>query len=291
MSYQEASAGTVLVTGASGGVGRVLVKHLAERGYRVLGSVLNQRELDALSDELTGIDLFEADFSEAENGLAQVRAALAGLNEPLYAAISCVGANPLGPLETTPMNVLRSAIEINAISGVAIYQATLPYLRKSHGRLVLVSSMSGKMAMPLLGYYTASKFALEGLADTMRLEAGQWNVPVSLIEPGAIATNMVHGFSAMLASRFAELDEEGRANYGDYFSQQGAFASSPAADALAPADVAQTIIEVLESADPEARYAIGTAKTFLETRRTTSDKEMDAMVNGFLPGMRQDSAL
>jgi NAD(P)-dependent dehydrogenase (short-subunit alcohol dehydrogenase family) len=279
--------GTILVTGAAGGVGRVLVQQLLARGYGVIGSVLDQTELDdAKAAGLSAAHLFIADMAAADNGSRQLRDALASAGAPLLAAIGCAGVNPCGPLETTPVSVFRRAVEINATGNLAVYQAALPYLRQSGGRFIFVSSLSGKMAMPLLGYYTASKFALEGLADAMRLEAGQWGIPVSLIEPGAVATNMTHGFGRQLDARLSELDEKGRQNYGDYFQQQKAFAESVGDIALTAEAVATTIVEVLESEDPEARYPIGSAVDFIERRRLSTDREMDAMLNQFLPGKR-----
>lgn len=284
------SSGKILVTGASGGVGRSLVRQLLERGYGVLGSALNQADLDnAKAEGLENADWFVADFSNAETGRAQVSQALNRSGGPLVAVVGCAGVNPCGPLETTPIEVFRRAMEINAVANLVIYQLCLPYLRESKGRFIFVSSMAGKIALPLLGFYTASKYALEGLADAMRLEAGQWGVSVSLVEPGAIATDMVHGFGALLDSRLAELDEQGRENYGDYFAQQKAFSAAADAIALTPDEVAATIVGALESKNPETRYPLGGAVDLLEKRRLSSDREIDAMLNQLLPGCRANA--
>ncbi|MEJ7935535.1 SDR family NAD(P)-dependent oxidoreductase [Sphingobium sp. AN558] len=273
--------------GASGGVGRSLSRQLLEAGYTLLGSALNQADLDRMvADGFQAADLFVADFSSTQAGVTQVKEALGRSDLPLTAVISCVGINPCGPLETTPIEVFRRAMEINTVSNLAIYQATLGHLRDNGGRFVFVGSMAGKIAFPLLGYYTASKYALEGLADTMRLEAGQWGVPVSLIQPGAIATAMVHGFAAQLDDGLAQLDEQGQRNYGDYFAQQKALSQSGNSPAVSPDAVAATIIEALEAETPQTRYAVGNAVDLLELRRSSSDNEVDTVFNQWLPGSR-----
>lgn len=279
--------GTIFVAGAAGGIGQVLAEQLLKRGYPVIGSVMNQAELAGVSDgTLAKATLFIADFSSAERGLAQVKTALAGLDGPLIAAASCFGLSPCGPLECTPISVLREVLEVNVAGSTAIYQACLPYLRKTKGRLVLVSSLAGKIAMPLLGYYSASKYALEGLADTMRLEAGQWGVKISLIQPGGVATRMSSGFNNRLDARLSEMSDEDCANYRDYFDQQKAFGASPAAAIMGPEEVATAIIEAFEALAPSARYPVGSAKDFLETRRVSTDDQIDVMLNNMMPGLR-----
>ena len=122
----------------------------------------------------------------------------------------------------------------------------------------------------------------------MRLEAGQWGVHVSLLEPGRIATAMSDTFVELLDVCLAGLDEEGRANYGDYIAQNKALSGATAsgAGALDPDVVAKTIISAIEAETPETRYPVGDAVELLETRKRSSDIEMDALVNGFLPGRR-----
>lgn len=291
MPSKPEQSGQILVIGASGGVGRCLTRQLLDLGYKVLASALDQTDKENMvRDGFDAADIFVADFSSAETGAQQVRDALSRSDRPLAAAISCVGVNPCGPLETSPLALFRRTMEINTLSGLALYQATLPLLRASKGRFIFVSSMAGKLALPLLGYYTASKYALEGLADTMRLEAGQWGIPVSLIEPGAIATAMVHGFTAQLDSSLAQLDDAGRRNYEDYFAQHRAFSQSPDAGAIAPDDVAKVIVEVLEAETPEARYPVGSAVPLLDLRRSSSDREFDAVLNDMIPGSRTKAA-
>lgn len=287
MAEPAFNRGLILVTGASGGVGQMLVSQLVERGYSVLGSVLNEAErVEANALGLSSASFFIADFGNSEVGLTQIKAALTASDLPLQAVIGCAGINPCGPIETTPIAVFRRAVEINVAGNIALYQATLPEIRNNAGRYIFVSSVSGRVAMPLLGYYTASKHALEGLVDTMRLEAGQWGIPISLVEPGAISTNMTRGFGEQLNARLSELNEEGRENYGAYFAQQIAFAKAADATALSADEVAASVIGILESEQPEARYPLGGAIDLIAQRGRSSDTDMDAFMNSLLPGQR-----
>ena len=283
----ERSSGVVLVTGASGGVGKALARRLLDHGYDVLGAALDQADLEqARNDGLAKANWFIADLANGDTAMAQVHSALQSSRGPLVAVIGCAGVSACGPLEATPLSVFRRTMEINTVANLGIYQLSLPYLRMSKGRLIFVSSLAGKVALPLLGYYNASKYALEGLADTMRLEAGQWGIHVALIEPGAIATPMVHGFAAALDARFAELDPQSQRNYRDYFEQHKALSRDSGAVSLMPDEVAEKIVHVLHSDPPDTRYPVGGAVDFFERRKALSDQQMDAVLNQFLPGSR-----
>ena len=120
MSARSAQSGTILVLGASGGVGQCLTRQLLDAGYRVMGSALNDGDLEGMkANGLEAADLFIADFSSADVGKSQLMKAVDRSGRPLSAVISCVGINPSGPLETTPIEVFRRTMEINTISNLA----------------------------------------------------------------------------------------------------------------------------------------------------------------------------
>ena len=275
----------VLLVGASGGVGQAVARRLVARGYEVWGSVLDEPDMERMRRDVPAVkQLFIANFSNGDQGRDQLARALTRSVTPLAALISCAGVNPYGPLETMPLADLRLAFEVNALANLAAYQVALPYLRRSTGRIVFLSSYSGKIGAPLLGHYTASKHALEGLADVMRLEAGQWGIPVSLIQPGAITTPMLSSFHHGLETRLQLMPDEERRHYGAYFKQYQAFFAS-AGDTFITADVvADKVLEVLQADDPQPRYAIGNAVALLAQRAQLSDQQMDAMWRGILPG-------
>src|SRR5215208_5936163 len=153
-------SGTVLVTGASTGIGEATVVHLRELGFDPIAAV--RKDEDA------------------------ARGALG--DEPLAGLVNNAGIAVAAPLEFLPIDRLRQQLEINLIGQAAVTQAFLPALRRAGGRIVNVSSIGGRVALPLVSAYNASKFGLEGLSDSLRREVRGQGVDVILIEPGGVKT-------------------------------------------------------------------------------------------------------
>src|SRR3954471_419193 len=173
---------TVLVTGASSGIGRATALELARRGATVLAGVRDPADGEALGPSVIPLRLDVTDAGHV--AAAGEEAARRGLD----ALVNNAGIAVTGPLEYLPLDELRRQLEVNAVAQLAVTQACLPALRASRGRIVNMSSISGRMALPLYGPYAASKYALEALSDSLRLELRGTGVDVVLIEPGAIRT-------------------------------------------------------------------------------------------------------
>ena len=177
---------TVLITGASRGIGRATALHLAAAGWEVLAGVRDAdagKELAAESPRITPIDLDVTDPRQ----LAKLDEALP---ERLDAVVNNAGIAVAGPVEAVALNDLRWQFEVNVVGQVAVTQAVLPRLRASRGRVVFVSSLNGRVSIPMSAAYNASKFAIEALADALRVELRPWGVRVVLIEPGCIDTDL-----------------------------------------------------------------------------------------------------
>jgi len=230
---------TVLVTGTSSGIGRACAERLRDRGWHVLAGV---RRLD---DAPAGCEAVALDVTDA----AQV-AALAG--RPLDAAVLNAGVALSGPLEFVPVDELRAQLEVNVVGQVALLQAILPALRESRGRVVLVGSVSGRLALPFLGPYAASKFALEAVADSLRGEVAPFGIAVSLVEPGSIATPMWRKGG----ERAAQLPEPAVALYGEAVAALRAWAAKRGAVTPA-AEVAVVVERALTAERPRSRYVVG----------------------------------
>jgi NAD(P)-dependent dehydrogenase (short-subunit alcohol dehydrogenase family) len=191
----------------------------------------------------------------------QVR--VAGLNNALPSTLNAVVNNAGivvgGPIEAVSIAELRRQLEVNVIGQAAVTKAVLPRLRRSRGRIIFVSSLSGRVATPLTGAYNASKFALEGMADAMRLELAPWGIKVVLVEPAQTDTDMWQGAEADLDAAVAALSPEHRELYHRHI--EGYRKTIPRSQRMAspPDGVAAVIEKALTVRRPKARYVVGRA--------------------------------
>ncbi len=242
---------TVLVTGAARGIGRATVERLAASGWDVVAGVRRLSDADPLlSDRVTAVQL---DLTSAED-----LAALDGaLPTRLDAVVNNAGIVVGGPVEGLDLDGLRHQLEVNVVGQVAVTQAVLPRLRASRGRVVFVSSVSGLIATPMTGAYNASKFALEAVADALRMEVRPWGVEVVVVEPAQTDTALWQDAETMLEQAEAALTPEHRALYAGHIA--GWRRSIPASQkAAVPADaVAADVLRALTATRPRARYVVG----------------------------------
>lgn len=179
---------SVLVTGAGRGIGLAITRHLSERGWDVYATARSTDDLRDLAN-LRNVHAIALDITD--------RAAVARLHEQLPSQLDGVVNNAgiivQGPVETVPLEGLSQQLEVNVTAQIAVVQAVLPQLREARGRVVFMSSVSGLITLPGTGAYSASKYALESLADALRMELRPWRIPVSLIEPGPTRTDMWGG--------------------------------------------------------------------------------------------------
>lgn len=271
----------VLVISANGGVGLEVTRAMLAHGCTVTATVSRPEKLADFRREVPqcanaiALDLANADA---------VRAALEELIPTmgrLDAVVNCGATSPFAPMEFTSFATFRQVMEINCLANLAIFQAAMPALRLSKGRLIMISSLSGRVATPMMGAYCASKFALEGLADTMRQEAGAWGVEVILLQPGNIDTPVIRQARDALAAAIPQLSEQERALYGTLYRQM-AYRVTATLDAggIMPAEqVAEAAIEAMDSTDPEPRYPVGAdAELLIQMSHTRSDRDIDALV-------------
>ena len=177
---------SVLVTGAARGIGRATALHLADKGWAVVAGVRREEDAAALRSADGRLATVLVDVTDD----SQVAALPAALPERLDAVVNNAGIVVSGPVEAVPLDELRRQLEVNVVGQVAVTQAVLPKLRASRGRVVFVSSLSGRISTPMTGAYNASKFALEGLADALRMEVRPWGIRVVLVEPAQTDTDM-----------------------------------------------------------------------------------------------------
>src|SRR6185436_13729297 len=198
------ASGTVLVTGASTGIGEATVVHLKELGFDAVAAVRKDEDaerLEARGLRTVRIDVTDPDqIAAARDELGDV--ALAGL-------VNNAGIAVAAPLEFLPLDRLRQQLEINLIGQVAVTQAFLPALRRARGRIVNVSSIGGRVALPLAGAYNASKFGLEAISDSLRRELLRQDVDVIVVEPGGVKTPIWRKGDALATEMLADTPPEG----------------------------------------------------------------------------------
>jgi NAD(P)-dependent dehydrogenase (short-subunit alcohol dehydrogenase family) len=175
----------------------------------------------------------------------------------LDAVVNNAGVVVAGPLEAVPLSELRRQLEVNVVGQAAVTQVVLPRLRASRGRLVFVSSVSGRVATPMFGPYNASKFALEGMVDSLRMELAPWGVRAVLVEPAQTDTDLWRQADDDLNDAVATLSPQHRDLYARHIA--GFRKSIPRSQrAAAPVDgVAATIERALTERRPRARYVVG----------------------------------
>jgi NAD(P)-dependent dehydrogenase (short-subunit alcohol dehydrogenase family) len=196
-------SGTVLVTGASSGIGAAIARHLAGRGFRVFGTVRRPDDGAALERDGGGVTPLRMDVTDpASIARARDEVARAIDPSPLVGLVNNAGIPAAGPLELLPIDELRRVLEVNLIGAVAVTQAFLPLLKASHGRIVNITSVAGRAALPFMGPYAASKFGLEAISDSWRRELIPFGVKVIVIEPGSFQSRIWNKVEEMDLSRY-----------------------------------------------------------------------------------------
>jgi NAD(P)-dependent dehydrogenase (short-subunit alcohol dehydrogenase family) len=246
---------TVLVTGAARGIGRATALRLADGGWDVIAGVRGADDGETLAQERPGrITPLILDITDDSH----VAALDSALPARLDAVVNNAGVVVGGPIEAVPLSELRRQLEVNVVGQAAVTQAVLPRLRNAKGRLVFVSSVSGLVATPMSGPYNASKFALEGLADALRMELAPWGIRVVLVEPAQTDTDLWRRADTDLEEAVASLSPQHRDLYAKHIAR---FRKSiPRSQRMAaPTDgVAATIERALTTRRPRARYVVGT---------------------------------
>jgi len=266
----------VLITGASTGIGRATALRLARAGWTVHAGVRDAAAAQSLvEDAPTGaVSAVTLDVTDAQQiAAAAERVSASGLD----ALVNNAGIGLGGPLELISAEDLRRQFDVNFFGQVAVTQALLPALRRSRGRIVFVSSIGGRVAMPFSAPYAASKHAIEALGDALRVELRTSGVRVALVEPGSVATPIWDKSRAEIEG--VSIPPQLAAAYGEVPAAMDRALANTARRGVPPEQVAATIERALSDSRMRARYVVGRdAKGMLIARRLLPDLVFDRVL-------------
>lgn len=278
---------SILITGCSeGGIGYATAHALKNRGYRVFATARQQKDVDRLRRE--GFEAYRLDVTDYGTMETTLDAILEKTGGTLDALFNNAGYGQPGAVEDVPTSALREQFETNLFGTHELTCRLIPALRaRGEGRIIQNSSILGLVAMPFRGAYTASKFALEGLTDTLRQELAGTGIHVVLIEPGPILSR----FRANALAAFRRhVDAEGSVHAGTYRSLLRKLEKEGAAApfTLPPEAVLRQLVRALEATRPRVRYPVTVpAVTFSWLRRVLPARLVDRLASGESIGARQ----
>lgn len=251
---------SILITGASTGIGYFAAHHLTQAGYQVIASCRKQEDVARLKAEgITSVQIDLNDSLSIQQGFNQ---ALALTDGNLYALFNNGAYGQPGAVEDLSRAALRDQFETNVFGWCELTNLALPImLKQGSGRIIQNSSVLGIAAMPLRGAYNASKYAIEGLSDTLRLELQGTGVYVSLVEPGPIRSEFRKNALAALLKNINIAQSRHKETYQTAINRLGK-STSTTPFTLGPEAVYKRVLHALESKHPQARYYV-TAPTYL----------------------------
>jgi NAD(P)-dependent dehydrogenase (short-subunit alcohol dehydrogenase family) len=248
----------VLITGASTGIGEACALHLAARGWRVFAGVRKTKDGDALVEKTGTIMPILLDVTRPDQIADAVKMIGAEVGEGgLWGLVNNAGIAVPGVLEVMPMEAVERQFQVNVFGVVAVTQAFLPLVRAAGGRIVLMSSNSGFWCEPFMGAYGGTKHAIEGIADSLRVELHPWGIRVVLIEPGMIRTPLWEKSRAAADQLIDSMAPESRKLYEGPIMAAHALADKAEGLAIKPERVARAVAHALEARRPKTRYPVG----------------------------------
>ncbi|HET6447556.1 MAG TPA: SDR family oxidoreductase [Conexibacter sp.] len=268
--------GAVVVTGASSGIGEACARRLAGLGFHVFAGVRKPDDGERLQHGIPGVTPLLIDVIDARSIADAAASVAAQTGGRLAGLVNNAGVAVPAPIEHQPIEDFRRQIEVNLIGQVAVTQAFLPQLRAARGRIVNMSSIGGKVAVPLLGAYAASKFGIEGFSDSLRRELRPWGIRVAVIEPGTIATPIWDKGIVSGDELEAGMSEQAKRDYGPLIATVRTASARGAKTGLPPDAVARDVAHALTARKPKTRYLVGReAKSRALLARIVGDRAID----------------
>ncbi len=268
---------SVLVTGCSSGIGDCVARGLHARGYRVFASVRKAEDIYAFDE--AGIECLQLDYADSDSIRSAVDQVLERTGGSLYALFNNGAYGQPGACEDLSRAALRQQFETNVFGWMELTNCLLPVMRaQGYGRIIQNSSILGFVAMPMRGAYNASKYAIEGFSDTLRLELAGTDIHISLIEPGPVTSRFRANAYLAFQQHIAVDQSVHRERYLkmiERFQKKGPVQPFT----LPPESVLKRVLHALESRRPRIRYPV-TVPTYLFAglKRVLSDRMLDRIL-------------
>jgi short-subunit dehydrogenase len=273
---------TVVVTGANSGIGLVTAVELAAAGYDVVGTARSEAKAQVLTDAAAerGVSVRTAiaDVADAEataKAFAEIEA-----DSDIWAVVNNAGFAQAGAVEDVDDDAVRYQLEVNLVAPARIARLVLPGMRqRGDGRIVNISSVAGRISLPLMGWYCASKHGVEAMTDALRMEVAPYGVKVSLVEPGSFGTGIWEGASYP--------DQAATADYATAYERARRTTTAGARILPDPIWVARTVRLALSSPVPLARYLIGADAVGGVVAERLVPTAVTDVVKGLVTGVRK----
>jgi NAD(P)-dependent dehydrogenase (short-subunit alcohol dehydrogenase family) len=249
----------VFITGTSTGIGQACALDLDKLGFHVFAGVRKEEDGEKVrsqaSERLTPVMIDVTDTDAVTRAAATIDEAVGEAG--LYGLVNNAGILIPGPLECVPLDDVRRQFEVNVVGLLAVTQATLPLVRRAQGRVVNMGSISGKVAPPYLGPYSASKHALESMTDVLRMELSRWGIEVSIVEPDSVATPIWDKLQDIAFEMGKRLPRAVRKLYKDDLTAMWKASQKMGASGMSVDHVVRAVRHALTARKPRTRYPVG----------------------------------
>jgi NAD(P)-dependent dehydrogenase (short-subunit alcohol dehydrogenase family) len=280
MSIQEPSPRTVAITGGGSGLGREIAIKLAAKGYRVFSTGLAESEIADLAAASHGrVSLSLTDITDEDAVRRWVHHVTDEVGPSgLGVLISNAGILTPGPLEVVGVQAIKHEFDVNVFGSLTVINAFLPALRAARGRIVQIGAMTGRFPLPFNGPSSASKAALEAIADIYRAELKPFAVSFVMVQAGNMVTGGPAKTAAALQRVADSMTDAQKTLYGEEFATFAAALNKAQSEGLSAAASANRVIELVEQDPPPIRAAVGQdAEQILQLVREKSDAELDEL--------------
>ncbi len=273
---------TVLITGASTGIGRACALHMDHLGWHVYAGLRDEADAASLRAEGSGrlkpvfLDVTDAASIAEAHSVVAAEVGEAGLS----GLVNNAGIPYGGPVEFLSLDKVRHEFEVNFFGAIAVTQAFLALLRRARGRIVNMSSVGGMVSAPFVAPYSSTKFALEALSDSLRMELSPWHMEVAVIQPGAIDTPIWNKAGSVVNDLIGGAPQQGLDLYGKAIE---GMAARYAPHGIPTEHVSRAVAHALTSAHPKTRYAIGREGAVVRLARCLPDRLRDWLILSQLP--------